>query len=122
MNVPDEVPMVISPVEFANILVEAGLEPRNYSGRFMYGAQCIGVTVPHKDVLALGTKIAAQAAASASENLVDEAEGFAIVTEALDAVKDIMSEARQDEMGLDAIVYWPDMKWSDEVGDIVDAL
>jgi hypothetical protein len=114
--------MIINEVEFASILVDAGLEPRNYSGRAMYGAQCIGVTVPHRDVLALGTKIAVQAAATASDNLVDEAEGFAIVTETLEAVNGIMSHAREDEMGLDAIVYWPRMVWTDAVDEIVGIL
>lgn len=62
----------------------AGYKPRSYSGRAMYGRTCLGVTVP----------------------------------EPMKAVLDIAAQGvkvpppRQDNMGLDYVIYWPNIPWS----------
>lgn len=69
----------------------AGYTPRSYSGRAMYGRQCLGTTVPN----------VAQA----------------IIDIGAQGVK--FNAPRQDNMGLDYIIYWPDVPWTkdDEAHD-----
>lgn len=64
----------------------AGYTPRSYSGRAMYGRTCLGVVVPNPMKAVLD--IAAQ------------------------GVK--VPPPKQDSMGLDFIIYWPDIPWSKE--------
>lgn len=69
--------------------------PRSYSGRGMFGKQCIGVTVSRTT----------QAMVNVCR-LVDDAantpDGCGVETDAL---------------GLDTIVYWPNLPWPDDEPD-----
>jgi hypothetical protein len=55
------------------------LKPHGYSGRGMFGAECVGVSVKHPGDHALPV-------------------GW-----------------RQDQLGMDYIVYWPSARWSDSL-------
>lgn len=67
-----------------------GAEYRDdYSGRFMYGARCIGLT---------GT-IHAIMATVAEAGMADPELGWLLVR----------NDSATDSMGLDMIVYWPDL-------------
>ncbi len=75
-------------------LRNADYEPTSYSGRFMFGQECVAVVCD-----------------SVGEVLVD------VVAEAMaDGVnqrhrKEVLRKWRQDEMGLQKVIYWPDQEW-----------
>lgn len=96
-----------------NWLVGAGYEPVRYSGRAMYGKQCVAVAVARAETLAVGARLALAAVDGlAEENDADSSwdlcEAFAVVLEQVSA---LMLQARQDDLGLDAVVYWPVLEW-----------
>ncbi len=74
--------------ELIETLEAEGLDVRtDYSGRCMYGARCLGVTVDHSGaIFQLG-------------QLLHEF--------------DWLGEPRTDNMGRDVIVYWPDVDTKD---------
>lgn len=79
------------------IAIEMAAEKANgtvcrYSGRFMYGAECVGVEVPNPVVFA---------------GLVGV---FAAWNSDLDVVNAALAGMCWDEMGRDFIVYWPDLE------------
>lgn len=81
-------------------LKDAYFEPRSYSGRAMYGRRCVGVTVDSDKVLSVGARLVAAV-------LDDSDDPFAIAEE----YAELMDKARSDSMGLDMIIYWPDVAW-----------
>lgn len=72
-------------------VLDAGLEERHlredYSGRHMYGRQCLGLVGSHKEFVRFYIRLAGWIGS-------DEAEDLAIA-------------AREDNMGREKIVYWP---------------
>ena len=77
--------------KLVSILEDAGLAPRSYSGRAMYGQQCVGATFEGS---LLGT--------------------IADITEACDdtaEASDLINSARTDNMGRGTIIYWHDVEW-----------
>ncbi len=85
------------------------LTARSYSGRAMYGRQCVGVTCENM--------FAAIAAITASVDWTDDEDLMRDWLEAL-------AETCSDSMGRDAIIYWPRIEWpagmverDDEEGD-----
>lgn len=75
-------------------------EPHPYSGRFMFGRECIGVTCD-----------------SPGEVLVD------VIAEAMaDGAnqrhrRQALGHWRQDDMGLQKVIYWPDLAWPSRMPD-----
>ena len=84
---------------FIEIAHNADLKVQSYSGRAMYGAQCIGIE--HKNPILVTAIIVAQAE--------DDEEAEALVS--------VFRHARTDQMGLDMIIYFPGLKWPDNVDD-----
>ena len=80
----------MTPDLMIELLENSGYEPRSYSGRGMYGKNCVGVVV--EDVFALGV---------------------AVGQESRHYSEDIPS-AKTDSMGRDIIVYWPDLAWPED--------
>lgn len=80
---------------------DAGHEVRSYSGRAMYGKECLGVTCSNPIRAVLET------VAYLVENQGDSEE----VTEAIDA---LARDPRTDSMGMAAIVYFPNIAWEEE--------
>lgn len=74
-----------------------------YSGRFMYGAQCFGITISrHASVSAfqLGMLIG---------NLREDSTGNSIdLAEAYDW------KCSEDSLGMDQIIYFPNIQWPEE--------
>jgi len=70
-------------------LENLGLEPQAYSGRAMYGKQCVSVTL-------------------------DRDEGWTVwaIARGMDSELDIPSP-NTDQMGLGMVLYWPSLKWPD---------
>lgn len=74
--------------EMLEVLSDAGFEARSYSGRGMYGANCVGVVTDNN--FGLGYSI-----------------GLAMAEREIYG----MPNACYDSMGVDTIVYWPDLAW-----------
>jgi hypothetical protein len=90
---------------FIQIVREADLEDvrvRQYSGRFMYGRQCVG--------LALGQYVSDTGVAAEVIASVDDADERAEVVQ-------VFRMASRDQLGLGTIVYFPSMEWPTEPVD-----
>ena len=80
--------------KFIDTLEECGFEPRSYSGRGMYGKNCIGVATD--DIFDLGFQV--------ESALSGEDIGH-------------IPPCRTDSMGMDTIVYRPDLAWPEDDSD-----
>jgi hypothetical protein len=78
----------------------------DYSGRGMYGRRCIGIS--HKDTAA---EMMTRLAAYLLENLNDD------VIENAAAILRRLKDARQDNLGLGTITYWPDIEAADAASE-----
>lgn len=83
-----------------DLLEAIGEEPRKYSGRAMYGAQCVGV-VPER------ARSEADLVINVLEEVLDRADDDVDPAETLRALR----RSRSDSMGLGFVVYWPDLPW-----------
>lgn len=77
------------------LLIEAGLEPRSYSGRGMMGRECLSVDV---DRGGLGTLIA---------GIVRGLQSDAVADVDPEEVADALENLSTDSMGLGQVVYFP---------------
>jgi hypothetical protein len=77
--------------ELKRIIVSAGYEARSYSGRGMYGKECVGVTCDNQADLLF--------------DMMDHASRTQIKQ-----LKGCMT----DSMGRSIIVYWPNIEWSED--------
>lgn len=77
------------------------LEPTSYSGRMMYGRQCLGTVCddPHQAVARIITRLVINMLQLSAD--VDEAE----------RVASLLHNSRTDNMGLGFILYWPEIDW-----------
>jgi hypothetical protein len=79
------------------------VDVRSYSGRGMYGKECVGFVVSR-----------GMSAAQFAFSLALELSRMDDHPSALDAVDDLRShEWRQDSLGMDTIVYVPRLRWED---------
>jgi hypothetical protein len=81
-------------------LEDAGYEPRSYSGRGMYGRECVGVVTSGAS-FRLGAEVAKSAAYLAD----DEEEAQAVLCDLAEL------SVATDAMGFDTIVYFPGVDW-----------
>ncbi len=92
-------------IDFADLMetiANAGFTPRRYSGRGMYGKDCLGITC--RNPINTVCLIIAEYAQSLAKDQ-------AAVADLAEALKD----AHTDSMGRDAIVYWEHIAWDPEV-------
>lgn len=80
-----------------------------YSGRGMYGSQCIGITGSHKACL----QVIGQVIKNAYEDTSEEVDPGAAI--------DTLLEFNQDSMGYDVILYWPHLPSIDSAEELSDA-
>lgn len=95
---------------FIEAVEEAGYEARSYSGRAMYGRDCVGVEIPRDES---AFNLCAKLVRAVFDLHGDDAAGdFA----------DDLTELRacEDAMGLDTIVYWPRLAWPEDASDDED--
>lgn len=88
---------------------------RSYSGRAMYGNQCVAITGTMQDVgNVIGTVIkqATTEAIDAAFDADNDAERQAARDQgwALDKLIDVLMDFRTDSMGYDIVAYWPDLE------------
>lgn len=85
---------------------------RSYSGRGMYGKSCVAVIGNRRELQQLFGEVIVDLHEnpSAAENKGIE----------FDEVVDLLLSPRQDSMGLDIVVYWPEFEWTPECSALVD--
>jgi len=76
-----------------NAFEDAGYETRHYSGRSMYGQECLGIVCPNP----------LQALMTVLSHFADRAEEADDVCQFIDQ----LGEPQADSMGLDSILYFP---------------
>jgi hypothetical protein len=91
---------------FHKLLVNNGYEPREYSGRGMFGKYCLGIVADDMSFIA---DIINDMIGQVTNNCYGLSE-----EEAKDIVQLLFSEMRTDSMGLSTIYYWPCMAWCEE--------
>ncbi len=75
-----------------------GYQPRSYSGRAMYGRDCLGIIVARHEILKVVGRLV-----HAIHDFADD-----------DTIADLLEQDPcQDSMGMDAIVYFPRLPWVD---------
>lgn len=89
--------------QFIELLENCGYEPRSYSGRFMYGAKCVGVPLNGDE---LEIMVGASLMDQAHEVGIDVAD-----------IYDTLSWTKDDSLGRGSILYWPKMLWPEEEDD-----
>lgn len=95
---------LIEAIEAAEIRDCDELRPRSYSGRAMYGRDCVGVVVP-RDVSSF--QLAAAIAVALLDGDCDEGPND---------VEDLADlRVCEDNMGLDTIVYFPNVPYPQEL-------
>lgn len=103
--------MKVDVAEVVELMEDAGLEPRNYSGRAMYGKQCVALEADRGVSAVTPVVELLQTAAEYWLNEpTDEDErdrGWKKFLELCAALKG----AREDAMGLGGVVYWPHLAW-----------
>lgn len=87
------------------IIEEAGYRAYSYSGRNMYGKQCVGFTVDRH----IGIFRAIADLIEAAQYIGGEDDGMA-VRHMLDIIRSTVT----DDMGLDTVVYFPRVRWEGE--------
>ncbi len=84
--------------ELKDIIESACFEPREHSGRFMYGVTCLGFTIDGETQV-LGVF------AEMLENALDNDES--------ELIRRAMRDARTDDMGTGTIIYFPSFEYSE---------
>ena len=88
-------------MDFQRLLEDAGLTPRSYSGRGMYGKECLGVNTDMSAMAVAGWLIKAL-----KETVDDESQW--------DELADILYDTVIDSMGRGIIMYWPSIAFEGE--------
>lgn len=83
---------------FQEFLENEGYETRAYSGRGMYGRECLAITV--RNPIQVAQDIGWKAARTPES--------------------DFPQQVRTDSMGLDYVIYWPNEKYEDGDSDTND--
>ena len=89
-------------VKFVGLLIDAGYKPRGYSGRGMYGAECVAISAESGD--SAGYAIARQFGKEVYDFDLDM----------------IMNRTRTDSLGKGVILYWPSIEWTQNLSEIVE--
>lgn len=91
----------IDPAKLKQFIEDAGYDTRSYSGRAMYGANCLAFTIERGDSEMSAT---AQVMRVAAEVLIDND---------VEDTADAFMNAQSDSMGLGTVIYFPDIEWTD---------
>jgi hypothetical protein len=77
------------------------IRARRYSGRAMYGRQCVGIDTD--DQFKAIASITAEVAWAGGEDMMED-------------WVELLAETRMDSMGRGVILYWPDLEWPADAG------
>lgn len=102
-------------VEFLHM--DLGIKPQRYSGRGMFGRECVGITCtdPFEVICKLLGHFSNEAI-EAERNSEEETDELVLYHYLLSHFEHIQS----DTMGFDKIVYFPDWVWEDGYRKVVD--
>lgn len=81
------------------LLREAGLKPMSYSGRFMYGANCVAIVTTNEAATIVDLMLNAN-------------------PEDLPFLGKMMKTANKDDMAFDKVLYWPELEWPNGISDL----
>ena len=95
------------------VIEMAGYKTQSYSGRGMYGKQCLGVQVDDS-VFQFYANVIEQAADEIVSRLDDEHDDA--VYDVLEEVGKMLRRTRSDSLGLSTIIYWPSIPWEEDNG------
>jgi hypothetical protein len=85
-----------------DLLEDAGLETRSYSGRGMFGKECVSFNVEHDKLIGEIAAVVEVASINYQDDTVSE-------------FVRMLKRARTDSMGRsEIVVYWPSMEWPKE--------
>lgn len=93
-------------ISLREMLEDVGADVRSYSGRGMFGKQCIGITGDISEM-----KDTLKCVLDRLFDLVADDDSVDI-----DDIKETahkLLDRQQDSMGLDYVWYWPDEPWTD---------
>ncbi len=99
-------------MEFKQIIAafeNADYYPRSYSGRAMYGDQCLGVVC--KNVHDVIPKVINELTNELSD------ENYMIDKSDIEEICELLEGAKTDSMGLDSVIYWPGIRWDSSFED-----
>ena len=99
--------MKVTAKQLMGWLAACDLQAQSYSGRAMYGRQCVGVTVSDAEERTLAVRLLRS---GIDDSVVGDSDEVT-VHDVLDAIENLMDDARSDSMGHDIIVYWPSLAW-----------
>jgi len=87
------------------LFVNAGFEVQSYSGRGMYGKQCLALTVDREDSV---SQVFAELLDQATElNDLDD------MRHMVEVIKEGMKAAKTDSLGRDQVLYFPNVEYVD---------
>ena len=92
------------------LLENYNLQPQSYSGRFMYGKSCVGVIIENtaqmnEVIFSMGMILG---------NPDQRQIAFNINSDMCTALSKAIKKMRYDNMGLQFIMYFPDVEWVEE--------
>lgn len=98
---------------------DTDIEVRSYSGRAMYGKQCIAIVGEMSQMLCLIASVIQNAHTEAFEAALhadseDEKDEACELTGNVTDIIDSILEYRTDSMGLSTVLYWPHIEWVDD--------
>lgn len=90
--------------EFVEICESCDFQPTKYSGRGMYGKECLGLDVGRLEL---------------HEALLDIISNYLEGAETVEESQDFVSfvrelDIRQDSLGLGKIIYFPELSWEEQ--------
>lgn len=97
---------------------------RTYSGRGMYGRNCVGITGSMQQCLAVISSVIqslTQSLFDTAINCADDSKEEAAAYDENDQVQKLIGELLsfdKDSMGYDVVVYWPDMEFVEAESDL----
>lgn len=98
---------MIDAATFRAIAEQAGYVVRCYSGRGMFGRQCVAIDETENGVPVLVQDLMTMAGALALY-------GVGTYDVDHDTMLDVLADAETDNMGIGIVVYWPSIAWEAE--------
>ena len=97
------------------LIEAAGYEAYSYSGRGMFGRQCVGLTCSDVNTAIADLFEACMGQDMEEDALADEhVKSVSQVMEEHSALCDALRSSAQDSMGLDKVLYFKSVEWQDE--------
>jgi len=93
----------MSELNLRELLLDAGYEPTNYSGRAMYSKECLGVETDEGNAARVVLEVVQQA--------IRDLRGEPDLGDKINDLCDTLMGCSMDSMGLGYIIYWRGIEW-----------